>query len=163
MLPLLAGCETRLILHGFETNYQAVATFKIPKGWVAIDKKNNTIGRFTIGRKHEPVGGIDILYSRLDPTQAPTDEGQVQGYLYAVHHHTDENVVCEKYSEATNSFSESIPIYYMHSDYFGDRLFCEYVKGDLGISAEYCAPSEKALKSVLPSYSELISSFQIHK
>ena len=76
----------------------ATASLILPAGWtgLASDPESRSAGRFSLCPESlMPVGGypfMEVLFGYLNPTVPYTQDGQARGYLFAIHHHSDDKV-----------------------------------------------------------------------
>jgi hypothetical protein len=142
------------------------ATFVAPNSWKVTEETRFDMRRSTelsVVSTTSPKAIIEIIFGPLDPTAAPNPEGQINAYVAAVRSHTDAEVISKKYSVITSALGERIPVYYLHSDYFGHRLYSVYVSGNVGISAELYVDSKKSVQLYQGIFSALVTSFSITK
>src|SRR5678815_5680539 len=156
---------------GTITQSKATARFRIPEGWLTVQRESHRYGGHSRGRysitprfaAHDPQRPvIDILFGRLDPTEPATEAGQVHSYLDATHHHSDSTMRSETVGLAQNTHHGAITIYHLYSTYSGERLYAQIVDAPLGFSCELICSTPAQLASLRPAFEALLRSITVN-
>ena len=170
---ILASCSHSTVLPAYSDGYPGTPTvinqtaiLTAPEHWHVAGPvpRNGGLLRFW----PEPPKGNDwgpmikVIFGRLDPTAPATSEAQVQSYLEAIHIKEDETVKLERRASVQHQLYDAIPVWYLHSPQFGQRLYTEYITGDAGISVELLCDTPEELAENAPAFEFLIQSIKIN-
>jgi len=176
---VFASCSTsrtlRPMLDGYPgtlTKSTSTALFQIPQNWITVEAQSNKYGSHSHGRysiipkserntKPRPV--ISILFSRLDPTAPATEAGQAESHLSGIHSHYDDKVIMDAIETVDNQQHGTIPIHYLHSSYYGYRLYAVLVRPPLALSCELTCRDPDTLAEYRPAFEELVKTMTINE
>ena len=172
---VVAGCTNSVTIPAFTDGYPGTPSsieqsvvVTVPSGWT---KWNNDWGPLKRTGQLNLVPGplvpgdegpiIRVIFGRLDPTSPPTPEGQIAGYLEAMHDKEDSTVVRENYQSLCHPVYGEIKVWHLHSAYSGHRLLSKYVNRNASLSIELICDSRAELSEYQEAFSSMATSFGI--